>query len=154
MPTIGPTRDQVFLRSFGTPPPTIQSDRRTFSGIIGRPVNAPDIHADVEAAANAYPFYFGLNASIWKANFDVTNQGRRGSNAQQAVMLTGPANNPSRSQFVERYTAPIQLFASANTWQIPAGQASRGKRSAQPSLKIVSPFSASAPIPAKMPWDV
>ena len=151
MPTIGPTRDQVFLRSFGTPPPTVAVDKpQSISSIP----NAPGASANIAQAAHMYPMYFGLNASIWKANLDVTNQGRRGSDAQQAVMLTGPANNPSRSQFVERYTAPIQLFASDNTWQIPAGQGTWGKRNSQPSLKVVSPFTASAPIPVKMPWDV
>lgn len=149
-----PTRDQVFTRAMGTPPPTIEVDQRN-SGGIGRAVNQPNHNVAVAEAALAYPgMYVGLNVSIWKAFLDKTNQGFRASRAQRAVMMIDPRDNPARSQIGEAYFAPVQLFASSNTWQTPAGSNSRGKRAAQPSLKFVSPYSAANPIPTKMPWDL
>ena len=149
------TRDQVFLQSFGSPPRTVAVDQRAVVGGISRAVNQPSIHDAIYQQGFSYPFYTqGMDPSIWKANFDVTAQGRRASNAARSAMLIDPRDNPSRSQFVEGYTRPMQLFASANTWQIPVGKESSGNRLRQPSLKVVSPFSASAPIVTKMPWDL
>lgn len=103
----------------------------------------------LEASRN----YSRLNPSIAKAYFIApTNQGQRAGKASRQSLMYDPRNSPSRSQFMQGYTPPLQVFASSNTWQI-AGATSKGTRAKQPSLKFVSPFGRN-PIPVRMPWDL
>lgn len=118
------------------------------SARVVQPVTNPPYGA-LEATARYAPF----TVEVAKANFiHPTTQGRRASLASRQTQMYDPRNSPSRSQFSERYTDALQVFASSNTWQI-AGQTSKGTRAKQPSIKFVSPFS-SMPIPIRMPWDL
>jgi len=157
--------DQVFLNSFGTPSPTLASD----PVIIGNGPGANDRFAAAQSASFNMGYYIGINPSIWKSYVaHPTNQGQRAAVMQRAGPMMGvtgtnpettrPRNNPSRSQFSEGYTLPIQFYTggatgAGNTWQTPSGRNSKGERLSQPSTKAVSPFS-SMPIPTRMPWDL
>lgn len=152
-------KDQTFLNSFGRLYPILSEDVQIAlrdDGTLGR-VNArpPNIAASMQSASHDMRGYINLNPEIWKAYVAIpTNQGARGGRAARASMMYDPRNSPSRSQFQEGYTAPIQTFQSNNTWQTPTGsEPSGGLRMRQPSLKAVSPF-VSAPIPTRMPWDL
>lgn len=105
-------------------------------------------------ALESASFYASFVPEVAKANFIApSNQGHRGAlNSRQSLMFD-PRNSPSRSQFSEGYTAPIQVFAASNTWQLAGPVDSPGTRAKQPNQKFVSPFS-SLPIPVKMPWDL
>ncbi len=139
------TRDQVFLQSFGTPPPTIDPHKV---------VNPYPSVAIAQAAQGVPNYYIPLNPEIWKSYVAYpTNQGQRAAIAQRQSMMFDPRNSPSRSQFVENYTDPIQTFVAGNTWETPSGLSSKGERMRQPSTRAVSPF-ASVPIPTRMPWDL
>lgn len=104
---------------------------------------------------NLTRFYAGFVPEVAKANYlNPSNQGKRALGIQEANYTPAGANhNPSRSQFSEGYTDPIQMFAASNTWQLAGPTDSPGSRAKQPSQKFVSPFS-SLPIPVKMPWDL
>lgn len=73
------------------------------------------------------------------------------ANAQRKTMFTPVSNNPSRSQFSQGYTDPIQMFAASNSWQAPAGQMVAGEVPRQPSLQFASPGNLS--IPTKMDYQ-
>jgi hypothetical protein len=108
----------------------------------------------VDYGTDAYGFYANI-PEIAKANgVFPSNQGHLALGQMMAAyMPDAPDQAPARSQKAEGYTAPIQLFASSNTFQI-AGQTSVGVRQTQPRTnKFVSPFS-SMPIPVRMPWDL
>lgn len=91
-----------------------------------------------------------LNSLIDRAiNQWPVNQAYRASQLQRQTMFIQPRNTPSRSQFSQGYTSPYQYFAGSNSWQTPAGQTSRGRRPAQPSIKFAGPRYA---IPVAMPW--
>lgn len=103
--------------------------------------------------------YYGLYSkasveAVKAQSLNPSNQGHLALGQMLAAwMPLAPDQAPARSQKVEGYTAPIQLFASSNTFQI-AGQTSVGVRQTQPRTnKFVSPFS-SMPIPTRMPWDL
>jgi hypothetical protein len=147
------TRDEAFLETFGSPPPII-SDDVGHSGDLGRAiVTNPNVIAS-EAAMGVPNYYIPINPSIWKSYVAVpTNQGQRGGIAARQSMMFDPRNSPSRSQFVQAYTDPVQSFAAGNTWQTPSGLSSKGNRGNQPSIRKVSPFST-VPIPTRMPWDL
>ena len=147
-----PTRDQIFLGSFGTPPATIAVDPA--NAHLGR-VSTPYPNMAASAASNNIPgIYMSFTPEMWKDRVAVpTNQGQRGGIAARQSMMYDPRNSPARSQMVQSYTSPIQTFASSNTWQVASGQSSKGTRQRQPSTKLVSPFE-SLPIPTRMPWDV
>ena len=151
--TIPRPPDQNFLDSYGKPPPTIATS--PFNGSLGRQSTlSPNVAASLQTASHDMRMYIGINPEIWKSYVAVpTNQGQRAAVAQRGSMMFDPRNSPSRSQFSEGYTIPIQNFSAYNTWNTPSGQTSVGKRLSQPSTKAVSPF-ASAPIPTRMPWDV
>lgn len=147
------TRDQAFLATFGTPPPTIRPDAGMQSFLDNPGMN----YGEQLAASHTYvpsTAYIGTNVEIAKSYvIHPTNQGQRAAIASRQSMMYDPRNSPSRSQFSQGYTDPAQEFASANTWNSPAGLSSRGQRMRQPNLKAVSPFSR-LPIPTRMPWDV
>jgi hypothetical protein len=136
--------------------PGSPADTRGNNEGVGGGVSAPIVQPVIEpdyGALHATERYAGLSVEVAKANFIYpTNQGHRAAVDSRQSMMFDPRNNPARMQFQEGYTAPIQLFASSNTWQI-AGQTSVGTRAKQPSTKFVSPFS-SLPIPVRMPWDL
>lgn len=145
-----PTRDQVFLNSFGSPPPTISiSDSNVNLGLVGSPY--PDVAASLSPVNN--PYQIGISVELQKAYTPPTDQGRRGSIASRRTMMYDPRNSPSRSQKVENYTDPIQVFAASNVWQTPSGRNSKGERLRQPSTKTASPFT-NLPIRTRMPWDL
>ena len=151
---LGATRDQAFLRTFGSPPPTIRPDAGEGSHIAS-PI-ASGWAARLNALNRYIPIsaYIGMNEEIAKGYVvHPTNQGQRAAIAQRQSMMYDPRNSPSRSQKAEGYTSPAQNFAAYNTWNTPAGLSSKGKRNKQPSLRTVSPFSR-LPIPTRMPWDV
>jgi len=140
------TRDEAFLQTFGTPPPTISPHT------VVTPY--PSGVAVAQAAQGIPNYYIPLNPEIAKAYVIApTNQGQRAAIAQRQSMMFDPRNSPSRSQFVQGYTDPIQSFVGTNTWETPSGLSSKGDRMRQPSTKAVSPF-ASVPIPTRMPWDL
>lgn len=143
------TRDEAFLQSFGSPPPTINQNR------VVDPYPKQDIAKETALAAQGIPNYYGaINVGIAKSYFiNPTNQGQRGGIAARQSMMFDPRNSPSRSQFLQGYTNPVQLFQSGNTWNADSGLSSKGQRTRQPSTKAVSPF-ASVPIPVRMPWDL
>lgn len=146
------TRDEAFLRSFGSPPPTIRPD--VGQSNLGRVSFINPNLATAIAAQNVPNRYIPMNAEIAKSYvINPTDQGQRAAVAQRQTMMIDPRNSPSRSQYSEGYTAPIQLFASANTWNSPSGLSAKGARERQPSTKTVSPFST-IPIPTRMPWDI
>ena len=147
---VNSTRDQVFLRSFGSLPPTINPDAGISSlGRIGAP--NPNVVASNAGAASRDN---RLSEEIAKSyRVYPTDQGQRGAIAARQVMMIGPRDNPSRSQYSEGYTDPIQVFASSNVWNTQAGLSSKGTRASQPSTRFVSPFS-NLPIPTRMPWDL
>lgn len=98
------------------------------------------------------PDYSGLNPAYYKfEHYLPASQPRRLANAQRRLLFTPPANNPSRSQFSQGYTDPIQFFAANNTWQLPQGQTSTGRVPRQPSLRFVSPGNMA--IPTRMPFQ-
>lgn len=98
------------------------------------------------------PDYSGLNPAFYKFNhYGPAAQPRILANAQRLMMLTPVSNNPSRSQFQQGYTDPIQMFAASNSWQSPSGQMSVGSVPMQPSLRFASPQSLK--FPTKMPWQ-
>lgn len=99
-------------------------------------------------------FYAGFVPEVRKANFiNPSNQGQRALDAGRSQYFSYGSANPSRSQFSEGYTIPIQVFAASNTWQLAGPTDSPGTRAKQPNQKFVSPFS-SLPIPTRMPWDL
>lgn len=106
-------------------------------------------------ALEATQIYSRLSVEVAKANFIApSNQGHRAAMASRRSMMYDPRNSPDRSQFQEGYTAPIQQFASSNTYNTPNGATVQsGNRARQPSTKFVSPFSY-LPIPTRMPWDL
>jgi len=146
------TRDQAFLRSFGSPPPTIRPDvGQSHLGHTGLPYEQilKASHGIASSVA-----YIPLNPEIAKSYVIApTNQGQRGGIAARQSMMYDPRNTPSRSQKQEGYTEPVQVFASQNSWQTPIGLSSKGERERQPSTKLVSPFS-NLPIATRMPWDL
>lgn len=149
------TRDQVFLNSFGSPPPTIRPDAG-YSQHLGQ-VGGASYDQQI-SASQTFPStqgYIPLNPEIAKAYVIApTNQGQRAAVASRESMMHGPANNPSRSQFMTAYTDPLQQFASHIAWSGGEGsQVQSGQRTKQPNQKAVSPFE-SLPIPTRMPWDV
>jgi len=142
-----------YLDSYGRPAPVV-------SPVVGHvgmnylPA-VPSPNMDAGLASRGVPnFYIPMNIEIAKAYVvNPTNQGQRGGIAARQTMMMDPRNSPSRSQFSEGYTIPIQQFTSNNTWQTPSGQNTAGVPQRQPSTKFVSPFSA-PPIPTRMPWDL
>ncbi len=99
-------------------------------------------------------FYGSFVPEVAKANFIApSSQGHVAALQSRQSMMRMPRNNPSRSQFSEGYTQPIQVFAASNTWQLTGPTDSPGTRAKQPNQKFVSPFS-SLPIPVRMPWDL
>ena len=140
------TRDEAFLQSFGTPPPTVANH-------FLAPKAAPAESAG-RAAIGIPNYYIPLNDEIAKAYVIFpTNQGQTAAIAQRQTMMFEPRNNPSRSQFQQGYTDPIQDLVGTNTWNVDSGLSSKGQRLRQPSTKAVSPFAA-LPIPVRMPWDL
>lgn len=149
---LGATRDQAFLRSFGSPPPTIRPDvGQSHIGHVGLPYEA---YMKATHGISSSIAYIPMNPEIAKSYvIHPTNQGQRGAIASRQSMMYDPRNSPSRSQKSEGYTDPAQIFASSNTWQTPSGLSSKGERLSQPSTKVVSPFS-NLPIATRMPWDL
>lgn len=143
------TRDETFLQSYGSPPPTIHA------GYIDPYARQTQLDKATAIAAQGVPnTYIPINASIAKSYvINPTNQGQRAAVAQRGSMMFDPRNSPSRSQFLQGYTNPVQLFTASNTWNADSGLSSKGQRTRQPSTKAVSPF-ASVPIPVRMPWDL
>jgi hypothetical protein len=121
-----------------------------------RPFQYPMPNADASMAAFGIPVYYGaLNLSIAKSyTIHPTNQGQRGGIASRQAMMFDPRNSPSRSQFNEGYTVPIQQYGATLLWDTPSGQHTAGKRQVQPSTKLASPFSTNVPIKTRMPWDL
>lgn len=117
------------------------------------PVPQPEKVVDYGTGAY-YRGFYGLPEIAKANNIAPSNQGHRALGEMLAAyMPMAPDQAPARSQKAEGYTAPIQVFASSNTFQI-AGQTSVGVRQTQPRTnKFVSPFS-SMPIPVRMPWDL
>jgi hypothetical protein len=149
-----PTRDQVFLKNWDNlPQPIIAAPGHLEARPIGL-YQTPN--TDAAMGQNSQPVhYLGLNPEIAKAYTIVpTNQGQRGGIASRQVMMMDPRNSPSRSQFSEGYTIPIQEFGAQILWQTPSAQHTAGKVLTQPSTKLASPFTTSSPIPTRMPWDV
>ena len=98
------------------------------------------------------PDYSGMNVAYTKfEHYLPASQPRILANAQRRLMITPPSNNPSRSQFSQGYTDPIQMFAASNSWQQPAGQMVAGKVPKQPSLSFASPGNMT--IPTQMPFQ-
>lgn len=91
----------------------------------------------IDRALNQFPINAAARAALLQ----------RGN--PSSVMMIDPRDNPARSQISQGYTAPFQYFASANIWQTPSGQTSRGRRARQPSTKFAGPR---AVIPVQMPW--
>lgn len=151
-----PTRDQQFLSTFGSPPPTLASDRPLPAGEVDKLV-APGLDPHyllAYAARGTAKFFTRFNVEFQKSYVIApTNQGQRGGIASRASMMYDPRRTPARMQYQQGYTAPIQLFASSNMWNSASGSDSKGYRMKQPSLKAVSPF-AYLPIPTRMPWDL
>ena len=90
--------------------------------------------------------YEDINELLWRARHGPFNASARASAAQRKVMFYDPRNNPSRSQFNQGYTQPVQVFAVANTWQAPSGQDSVAKRATQPSTKLPGPGLTTVPV--------
>lgn len=149
---LGATRDEAFLRSFGSPPPTIRPDvGQSHLSHVGLPYEQ---YLLASVGRTSSISYIPINEEIAKSYvIHPTNQGQRGGIASRQSMMYDPRNSPSRSQFSEGYTNPVQVFASQNSWQTPTGLSSKGQRQRQPSTKTVSPFSR-LPIPTRMPWDL
>lgn len=148
------TRDEAFLDSYGSPPPTISPDSHGENRGLGR-VGFPYPNVDASYASHAIPLiYIPLNPEIAKSYvISPTNQGQRAAIASRQSMMYDPRNSPARDQKSEGYTTPVQEFVSVNEWQTPSGLSSKGERTRQPSTKAVSPF-ARVPIPTRMPWDL
>ena len=152
-------RDQTFLDSFGRTSPILAKDTESLlkgNAGLGRAMQpSPGVASSLQSASHNMGMYIAINPEIWKSYVAApTNQGQRAAIAARQSMMYDPRNSPSRSQFSQGYTAPIQSFKSNNTWQTPTGsEPSGGLRQRQPSLKAVSPF-VSAPIPTRMPWDL
>lgn len=144
-----PSRDQVFLRTFGTPQPITNSP---FSD-MERNAYDPTPNQDASVNTHGTPVtYIPLNPEIAKAYvIHPTNQGQRAAIAQRETMMFQPRNSPSRSQFSQGYTNPIQEFEASLLWDTPSGQHTAGKRQSQPSMKFVGP---TTPIVTRMPWDL
>lgn len=146
-------RDQAFLQTFGTPPPTIAPN----VGFTGMGYTSMDPHPNQNAANAALGvplYYIGINPELYKSYVGVpTNQGQRGGIAARQSMMFDPRNSPSRSQKSEGYTIPVQTFRSTNPWQTPTNQNTAAAVRSQPSTKFASPFSTD-PIPTRMPWDL
>lgn len=122
-------------------------------GGVAAKVAQPPMQIDYGALGSAI-FYGGFVPEIAKANFLApSNQGHRAAIDSRRSLMYDPRNSPSRSQFAQGYTQPIQVFAASNTWQLSGPTDSPGTRAKQPSTKFVSPFT-SLPIPVRMPWDL
>lgn len=158
-------KDFTVLSPYDTGTPILAADIDTPQQELGRAGNLGDQNHDgipdqsqewqAVVAAHSNPYYIGINPEIAKSYvIEPTAQGQRGAMQQRQSMMFDPRNSPSRSQFQQGYTEPIQQFAASNTWQIAAGSDSVSKPARQPSLKQVSPFTSSAPISTKMPWDL
>ena len=148
------TRDQALTTPMGSGPPIIPRDQVASSST--RPVDVT--YANALAASKIVTHsqdYINDNIEIAKAYvISPTNQGQRGGVAARMSMMYDPLNSPSRSQKMQGYTNPVQVFASTNPWTgAEGGQVKSGKRQKQPSTKTVSPFS-NLPIPTRMPWDL
>lgn len=150
-----PTRDQVFLDDSGVPlrtfvgPTTSETENRPFQGY-------PTPNGDASMSSYGVPvYYIPLNAEIAKSYvISPTDQGQRGGIASRQTMMKDPRNTPSRSQFNEGYTIPVQQFGAQILWETPSGQHTAGQLPRQPSTKLASPFTTSDPIHTRMPWDL
>lgn len=118
-------------------------------------VAQPVVFPDYGTSLNSPGFYAAAGVTeIAKANFlSPSVQGHTAALASRQSLMFDPRNSPSRSQFSEGYTQPLQVFAASNTWQLAGPTDSPGTRAKQPNQKFVSPFS-SLPIPVRMPWDI
>ena len=137
----------------GTTPGVRQGARVEDGGGAGARVAQPSV--GISYGTDQTQYYSGFVPEVAKANFiNPSNQGHnalmQGANWSRMAM---PRNSPSRSQFSEGYTQPLQVFAASNTWQLAGPVDSPGTRAKQPNQKFVSPFS-SLPIPTRMPWDL
>lgn len=152
---LGSTRDQAFLNPTGSPPPNVAENVGHSSdlGHIALPY-AMLMRASQPQRVNSQQF-IGMNPEIAKSYvIHPTNQGQVAAVAQRQSMMYDPRNNPSRSQFQEGYTQPIQQFAAPQSYVGAEGaQVQSGMVIKQPSSKAVSPFSR-LPIPTRMPWDL
>lgn len=135
--------------------PSDTRDNALQTGNVKPVEQAQPTYAPSYGALEATQIYGRLSVEVAKANFLApTNQGHRAAISSRGSMMYDPRNNPSRSQFQEGYTAPLQLFAASNTYNTPNGATVKsGIRAQQPSTKFVSPFST-LPIPTRMPWDL
>ena len=99
------------------------------------------------------PDYSGMNTVYFKTeHYFPAQQPRKLAVAQRRIMMTPPSNNPSRSQFSQGYTDPIQMFAASNSWQSPSGQkATATRKMSQPSLQFAGPGNMT--IPTAMPFQ-
>lgn len=107
-------------------------------------------------ATDGMQFYAAFVPEVAKANnINPSNQGQNALDTLKAGYFPGlGVAKPSRSQFSEGYTIPLQVFAASNTWQLAGpNDVNNGVRAKQPNQKYVSPFS-SLPIPTRMPWDL
>lgn len=148
-----PTADQAMLT---TEDGVVQREQLP-TNVEHRPFPGyPTPNADAGMAAFGVPIYYGqINLSIAKSyTIHPTNQGQRGGIAARQVMMNEPRNSPSRSQFNEGYTIPVQQFGAQLTWDTPSGQHTAGKHLTQPSTKLASPFATAVPMRTRMPWDL
>lgn len=148
-----PTPDQKFSETFGVVAP-LTAPQQTYE--VRSVQGYPNPNTDASMSAQGIPnYYVPLNIEIAKSYvIHPTNQGQRGGIAARQVMMNDPRNSPSRSQFNEGYTIPIQQYGAQITWETPSAQNTAGKLPTQPSMKLASPFTSAAPIPTRMPWDL
>ena len=132
----------------------------TGTGVQGGPAGISGLAPAQPAQAPSYgmimPFYAGFVPEVAKANnINPSNQGQRAlRDSSKWSFMAMPRNSPSRSQFSQGYTQPLQVFAASNTWQLAGpSDVNNGVRPKQPNQKYVSPFST-LPIPTRMPWDL
>lgn len=147
--------DQIRLSS--TPDEGVVVREQLPTNVENRPFQGyPTPNGDASMASFGIPVYYGaINPEIAKSYvIHPTNQGQRGAIVARQSLMIEPRNNPSRSQFNEGYTLPIQQYSAVLTWDTPSGQHTAGKHLNQPSTKLASPFGTAVPIRTRMPWDL
>lgn len=148
----GLTSQPIQVPSLPDKIPGIKHGTGVAGGGVSATVAQPNV--PVEYGALQSQFYAGFVPEVRKANYiNPSTQGHRALGQAMGSYRGWGANTPSRSQFSEGYTEPIQVFAASNTWQLVGPTDSPGTRAKQPNQKFVSPFS-SLPIPTRMPWDL
>jgi hypothetical protein len=137
-------------------PPGVRGSRGTpYTGGGGGNGPSPMPIAVLDYGTSRYAAYGVIVPEIAKAErVAPSDQGRRLLAKQFSNYFPeAPNRAPATTQTLRRYTQPLQVFQTSNTYQNTSPAEGTGNRARQPSVKFVSPFGR-LPISTQMPWDL